>query len=58
MTQEQLAVVRQMEPIEAGIKLAPTAAPLFYADDDTVLQWFKDRGYANASANEGTLEHG
>ena len=38
--------IRQMDPLDAGVKLAPTAAPLFYVDDAIVLQWFKDRGYA------------
>ena len=38
--------IRKMDAEEAGRLLAPTAASLFFADDDTVLQWFKDRGYA------------
>ena len=42
--------IRVMEAEAAGRKLAPVAAGLFYADDDTVLGWFKERMYANGAA--------
>jgi hypothetical protein len=42
--------IRMMDAEAAGRKLAPVASGLFYADDDTVLGWFKERMYANGAA--------
>ena len=39
--------IRQMPALDAGMLLAPIAAPLFYAPDEKVLKWFLDRKYAN-----------
>ena len=38
--------VRAMDPHFAGIKMAPVAAKMFFRDEDTVLNWLKERKYA------------
>jgi hypothetical protein len=38
--------VRQIPAVDAGIQLAPIAAPMFYSPDDEALEWLKERKYA------------
>ncbi len=38
--------VRQMSAEQAGRKLAPASACMFYADNETALEWLKERAYA------------
>lgn len=40
------AFVRAMNPVDAGVKLIPLAAPLFWSDNNTVMEWLRDRKYA------------
>ena len=39
--------VRGMDPHLAGIKLAPVAAKMFFRDADEVLDWVRERKYAD-----------
>jgi hypothetical protein len=41
--------VRQMDPMAAGVKLAPASAYMFSGSDTVARQWLKDRGYAQAA---------
>lgn len=38
--------MRELDPVTAGVRLIPLAAPLFWSTDSRVKQWLADREYA------------
>jgi len=42
--------IRAMEPYDAGKKLAPASAYMFFVSDDQALEWLKERRYAKEAA--------
>lgn len=38
--------VRRLDPVTAGVRLIPLAAPRFWDDDPDALSWLRDREYA------------